>query len=586
MSNAEETTALPEIFPVTLAREAAVRLGPLTIEPALRRVRHDDGGETTIQPRVMQVLVALVHAQERILTRYDLTLSCWNGVVVGEDAINRVIGQLRRLSEGVGRGCFSVETIIRVGYRLLAHRVPTEVEPTRRPIDDRPVLAVLAFDNLCEAGDMGWFSDGVSEEIQQTVARARDLRVIGRASSFQFRGADKAAAHVAAVLKVTHVLDGSVRRSGQHIRVSAQLIECAGQTSLWSDRFDREISDIFAVQDEISTSIVAALRVNLLPEEKQAMERRGTNNLDAYHLYLQARQTYVSGNKDDPLRDEAIIRLCRRATEIDPNYASAWALMALTQAWSHDYHERSADDGLAVAEHALSLDPHLADAHTAKAKYFAKQGRHDEAFAGIDAALRLDGESYEANETAGMLSYRQNRMEDAIRYFERATTLLESGYFAPGMLTCCYGAVGDSKSARRAALTTVAKAEKALERDATNGGALGFLVIALGALGEVERARDRIDRALLMDPNNYPMRYNFACALCGLQDTDAALELLGPFFETTSIGFLSHAKADPDLEILRGDPRFTAMYAAAELRLAASDEIWPQRQTVYEYSPG
>ena len=255
---------------IRLADEGRLRLGALTIEPALRRVAHDDGGAEIVEPRVMQVLVALARAEGRIVSRDELLTACWHGVVVGEDAITRVISRLRRLFDGVGQGAFKLETVTKVGYRLVSTG-GTGAAPRQEAVAlaavAEPRLAVLAFDNLCDGEDMAWFSNGVSEEILQTVASGAALKVIGRGSSFQFRGAEKSASHVAAALNVTHLLDGSVRRRGPTVRISAQLIECAGETTLWSDRFDRELADFLAVQDEIAGAVAAALAVVFAPRQ-------------------------------------------------------------------------------------------------------------------------------------------------------------------------------------------------------------------------------------------------------------------------------------------------------------------------------
>jgi len=129
------------------------------------------------------------------------------------------------------------------------------------------------------------------------------------------------------------VLEGSVRKAGGRVRITAQLIDGATNGHVWAERYDRDLNDIFALQDEISEAIVKALKLKLLPEEKKAIETRGTENADVYNLYLMARQIYVNGNFGDARREEAIVRLCARATEIDPGYARAWALMALAQNW-------------------------------------------------------------------------------------------------------------------------------------------------------------------------------------------------------------------------------------------------------------
>lgn len=339
---------------IVLADTSSLTLGELHIEPSLRRVGHADGREEIVEPRVMQVLVALIRAEGRILSRDELLVRCWHGVVVGDDAINRVIGRLRRLADGIGDGAFKLETITKVGFRLVQNSrdVDTRILPTASAGPATvPLLAVLAFDNLCEDPDMAWFSDGVSEEIQQTIARGTGLRVIGRASSFQFRGPEKAAGRVAAALNATHVLDGSVRRSGSKVRISAELTECAGQTSIWSDRFDRELVDIFALQDNIAGAVASALKAAFAPS---ISTRRIAP--EVYDLYLKARASF-SG-------DGAVeIDLLDRVTELAPSFAPAWALLAYIRATKGRNDSPtgiSADDRRLIVEGAtmaLRLDP-------------------------------------------------------------------------------------------------------------------------------------------------------------------------------------------------------------------------------------
>ena len=418
-----------------------------------------------------------------------------------------------------------------------------------------------------------YFSDGITEDIITDLSKVSALSVIARNSAFAFKGKNVDVLQVARQLKVSHVLEGSVRKAGGRVRITAQLIDGAHNDHVWAERYDRELSDIFALQDEISEAIVKVLKLKLLPEEKKAIEQRGTESIEAYNLFLMARQNYVTGGESDPRRAEATIRICQRVTEIDPNYADAWALMALTQMIVRFIHGGKGDDGLAAAERALALDANLAEAHAVKARIFAEYGRHDEASAEIASGLRLDPESFEVNRSAGLLSFRQHRLEDAIRYWEKATTLMETDVASPSMLMTCYAALGNSQAARRAAEITLARAEKVLAQDQNNGAVTGWGVGALATLGEAERAREWINRALLINPDNMHMRYNFACGLASdRKGKEAALELLGPVFAKISRSLLNHAKVDPDVDLLRDDPRFQAMIAAAETRLAAEDQ--------------
>lgn len=250
-----------------------------------------------------------------------------------------------------------------------------------------PLLAVLAFDNLSGDAEMAYFSDGVSEEILQTVARGAELKVIGRGSSFQFRGADKAAAHVAKTLKATHVLDGSVRRSGAKVRISANLIECAGETTLWSDRFDRELSDVFVLQDEIAGAVAAALKVAFAPAV-----RAETVDPAAYTLYLQAREIRNRGLLS-PATMTKVIALLDEATRRAPNFARAWEFLAAMKVehlrFNEDRTKRASGraDVVASAERALTLDPGLGGAYQALGQlepfacFAEREARHMKALA-------------------------------------------------------------------------------------------------------------------------------------------------------------------------------------------------------------
>ena len=443
------------------------------------------------------------------------------------------------------------------------------VRETPAPSPNKLSICVLPFANMSDDPQQEYFSDGISEDIITDLSKVAALFVVARNTAFTFKGKNVDIPLVARQLGVGHVLEGSVRKAGNRVRITAQLIDGATGGHVWAERYDRDLDDIFALQDEISEAIVRALKLKLLPEEKQAISHRGTGSVEAYNLYLMARQFLVSGNQGNQQAGETILRLCQRATEIDPGYARAWALMAHAQT-SLRFVEGRSDDGLAAAERALSLDAGLAEAHAIRARHLHMQGLTDEAAAEIDTALRLDPESYEVNESAGLLALKDRRFESAIRHYEKAAALVDTSVGVCGMLITCHTVIGDKAGVRRSAQMTLSRAEMALVRDQNNGSAMGYGVHALVVLGDAERARDWIARGLLIDPTNSNMRYNFACALSvHLRDFDGALELLGPYFATAREGFVHHAKLDPDLDPLRDNPRFLEMLAAAEARFAA-----------------
>jgi adenylate cyclase len=435
----------------------------------------------------------------------------------------------------------------------------------------RYTICVLPFVNMSGDSEQEYFSDGITEDIITDLSKISALGIIARNSAFMYKQKNVDILKVARELKVSHVLEGSVRKAGGRIRINAQLVDGETNSHVWADRYDRDSSDIFALQDEISEAIVKALKLRLLPEEKKAIERRGTSNAEAHNLYLMARQTYIASQEYDPRTAEAIIRLCARATEIDPNYAQAWALKAIGHEKLRQATGAGAGDGRAAAERALAIDPRSAEAHAIKAQILMSGGEPDAAAAAVATALELDPESYEVNRSAGRLAYQLKQHKDAIRYYEKSANLVEADLNSASMLISCYTAIGNVEGMRRSAQRALDRAEAMLVHDPNNSMVAGDSAYSLAALGEGERAKARMERALLIDPSNFNMRYNFACALgVYLKDKEAALDMLGPVFESMTETLLLYINTDPDLDLLRDDPRYQTQLAATEARLAAN----------------
>ncbi len=444
-------------------------------------------------------------------------------------------------------------------------------EPARAPTR-RVAVCVLPFLNMSGDAEQEYFSDGISEDIITDLSKVSALSVVARNTAFSFKGAAVDVKEVARQLGVTHVLEGSVRKAGGRVRINAQLIDGQAGDHVWADRYDRDLTDIFAIQDEISKAIVGALKLKLLPEEKKAIEHRSTTNPDAYNLYLLARRHWLDGNNNDHRRAEVVVRVCRQALAIDPDYAQAWALLALAQTELHFWFDRPVN-GLDAAERALDIDPGLAEAHCVRARYQHSEGRIDEANRQMETALRLGPESPEVNKEAAFLNFRQGRIADAIPYFEKAGELVDTDYHATGMLLTCYSAPVDREALDRCARTTLARVERALAQDPANSKALGMGARALAVMGEDDRTRDWIERAMLIDPDNILQRYNLACCVTvHLGDDEGALDLLVPFFEQANRGQVEHAEVDPDMNRLLDLPRFKAMVADARARLGIAGD--------------
>ena len=558
-----------QVRAVDLAHIRPFRVGTVEVRPAARELADGRHCEL-VEPKVMQVLVALAFARGETMSRDDLIAACWEGRAVTDDAINRVLSRLRALAKDFGS--FHVETITKVGYRLngFVKDIPGGVAAStvERPAGCR--ICVLPFTNMSGDAEQEYFSDGITEDITTDLSKVSALGVTARHTAFTFKGRTIDVREVARLLGVSHVLEGSVRNADGCVRINAQLIDGETADHVWAERYDRAVTDIFAIQDEISDAIVTALRVKLLPEEKKAIEQRGTTNADAYTHYLRARDIWINGDFGDRRREERVIRLCQRAAEVDPSYAQAWALLGVAPAnlfYAYSGND-GLDDGLAAAERAMALDPTIAEARMPLAWHLALRGRHEEAETEIHTALKLNPDCWEANKEAARILYRQGRLEEAIQLLERACALAESDFHSLGMLTASYLGCGEMDRVRECADRLVVLVGKVLERAPDNGAAIAFAALSHGALGHADEARELIERATLLDPDNLYMRYNLAWPLIAFfDDKPAAIDLLGPALAKGGRNLISLAAADPNLNPIRDDPRFGGMLNEAKGRV-------------------
>jgi adenylate cyclase len=451
---------------------------------------------------------------------------------------------------------------------------PDAAGPRPRSHRRQLCICVLPFQNMSGDPEQEYFSDGISEDITTDLSKISALGVIARNTAFTFKGHAVDICELASKLGVSHVLEGSVRKAGGRVRINAQLIDGASGDHLWAERYDRDLEDIFAIQDEISKAIVRALKLKLLPEEEKAIERRGTNDVEAYNLYLLARQYWMTGNHGDPRREERVMRICSRAVEIDPYYAQAWALLAMAQSSLHYAFDRHVDDGFAAAHAALAIDSTIAEARLPLIKRLEARKLTDAAEAEMEAAVRLGPESWEVNKAAGRFYLDRRDVPTATRHYENAVRLVESDFHAWAMLSTCYRALGEHAKLREAAEMMVSESHRAVQQDPSNGAALGILAGGYAILGEEERTREWIGRALLVDPDNVNMRYNFACVLAAhLGDKDAALKMLEGTFAFGGEIYLGVAETDPDLDAVHDDPRFQAMLAQAKKKLGTTEAV-------------
>jgi adenylate cyclase len=376
------------------------------------------------------------------------------------------------------------------------------------------------------------------------------LSVASRNSAFSYKGKTVAPAQIARALKVTQ-------------------LEAATDTQIWAERYDRTLDDIFAIQDDISKAIVAALKVKLLPAEKAAIEQRSTTNSEAYELFLMAREFQRKGSER---LKPVIVRICRRVVELDPGFAKGWALMSLAEA---EMSQRGVDGcsiegARASAERAIAADPTVAEGHAALAEAMMRGMLvHDVVDAVLETALRLDPDCYDAHTVAGAVAIGRRDYEKAIKHLERAIELDPDAYWPAGMVSQAYDALGDREATAAADRRALARCEKILADEPDHSGALGFLVASLAGLGQADRAREWTRRALLFDPDNARLHYNLACAMATLQDADTAVDLIEPWIDKVSTGWLLWMQRDNSLDPIREHARFVALMERGARRLAA-----------------
>ena len=446
---------------------------------------------------------------------------------------------------------------------------PVSAPPSaREPAVAQPSICVLPFANKSGDPDQDYFSDGITEDVITDLSKVSALSTLGSNASFALKGVDVDLKQ----LGVTHVVEGAVRRSGSRLRITTQLIEASSGRSLWAERFDRELSDVFQIQDEISHAIVDALQLTLLPRERSALDQRGTTNAEAYDLHLQARSMWSAGNVEDQRSNEEIVRLCSEATALDPAYASAWALLALARSQLRFWQARPVD-AFAAAEKAIALDPQLAEPHCVRARQLEEDGRLDEARAALETALRLDPDSSEANRERGGLLLRQGRPAEAIAFLEKAVTFGRRDHCSASALVTCFRAIGASARAQHAAQMTTMRAERVIIVDPANGSAFASAAHAFAALDDGDRARKWIRKALNVDPGNLAMRYSLAATIAAhFADEAEALAVLEPYLEAVRFGpHLQLLENDPSWEPIRNGPQFAAMLGRIRARLGMID---------------
>jgi serine/threonine protein kinase/Flp pilus assembly protein TadD len=422
-------------------------------------------------------------------------------------------------------------------------------------------VAVLPFTDMSPEKDQDYFTDGIAEEIINALSKIQTLRVASRSSAFAFKGKGLDIREVGEKLGVSTVLEGSVRKAGNRLRITAQLVNAADGYHLWSDRFDRELADVFAVQDEIADNIVKALRVVLSDNEKRAIEQARPENFQAYEYYLRGRQ-FVHQYREKSLQFAR--RMFQRAIEVDPNFARAYAGLADLSSMLYQWWDAS-DANLSQAEtasrKALELAPDLAAAHASRGFAMTLKKQYPEAEQAFEVALKLDPMLFEAYYFYARTCFQQGKLEQAAKLFEKASEVRPEDFQAQALCSQVYAVLGrtaDDETARR---RTIEKVGKHLELNPDDARALYLGAGALAKEGNREKALRWLERARAVDPEDSAVLYNVGCVYALLGEADHALECL-ELAVVHGYGHKEWMANDSDLDSLRQLPRFDKLLAS------------------------
>ena len=427
-----------------------------------------------------------------------------------------------------------------------------------RPAAAAKSIAVLPFVNMSADPENEYFTDGIAEEIINALTKIRALRVASRTSAFAFKGKNLDIRKVGEQLSVGTVLEGSVRKAGNRLRVTAQLVNVADGYHLWSERYDRELEDVFAIQDEIAGSIVRALRVVLSDEEKRAIEKAPTDNVRAYDYYLRGRQFFHQFRRTGI---QFARRMFERAIEVDPNYALAFAGVADCCSFLYMYWDGSKsnlESADSASRKALELDPELAEAHASRGFAFSLSRRYEEARREFDMAIGLNPNLYEAHYLYARACFQEGKLEEAVQHYEDASRVRPEDYQALLLMHGPLMGLGREADAREAFRRGLQVAEKHLELNPDDARALVLGSGAWVAVGERDRGLEWARRAYAMDPEDPGILYNVACAYALLGRTDDAIVCLEKAVQN-GFGHREWLVNDSDLDSVRGDSRFQAL---------------------------
>jgi serine/threonine protein kinase/tetratricopeptide (TPR) repeat protein len=432
---------------------------------------------------------------------------------------------------------------------------------TERSAPSPRSIAVLPFTNMSAESENEYFGDGIAEEITSALTRVQALRVVSRTSAFQYKGKELDIRRIGQELGVATVLEGSVRKAGNRLRVTAQLIGVGDGYHIWSERYDRDAADVFRIQDEIANRIVEALQVILSEDQKRALARPAAANVQAYERYLRGRYFLHLFQKHSVQHAR---QMFLEAVGIDPEYALAHAGLADACSFLYMYFEGTdtiLEEADAASRRALDLAPDLSEAHAARGLAVALRKRYAEAEPEFETAIRLNPALFEPYYFYARTCFQQGKLERAVGLFEQACEVHDD-YQARLLAALCYKGLDRTEEATAAYGRALTAIDRHLELTPGDARALTLGAGCLGRLGRVDEARQWNTRALSIDPEDPVVVYAAACVWAILGMPDDALDALAKALEV-GFGNRKWILNDPDFESLRDHPRFRELVGEA-----------------------
>src|SRR5829696_5892204 len=440
-------------------------------------------------------------------------------------------------------------------FETQSHRVYVSREISAESVPEKSI-AVLYFENMNSEDDSDYFCAGMTEDIITDLSKIKELKVVSRTDVLPFRNKEVNTRQVGEALRVNYILEGSVRKAGNRIRITAQFISVRDGYHLWAERFDRLVDDIFDLQNEVSQKIVDALKVSLSDTERQLLTQKPTDDLRAYDFYMRGRELlYLKGRRNT----ESAIEMFQNAVAIDPSFASSYAGLAEAYSSMYEWYDGNSlwlSKAIEMNQKALALEPTLLDAKFGIAMVYFHHRRFFESKRSIEEILKENSEYYPGYLRLGMIAELSNDLEGAMKYYRRAAELKPYDEDSWSYLAGIYRKLSNVQAAEKAALKVIEITSRKLEASLDDIIVMSRLAEAYARFGSKEEANATLKRVLELEPNDGLAVYNCSCAYALLGEKKASLILLRRAFESGFRTVAHWARTDSAFDPIRDDEEF------------------------------